>query len=140
MRMSKSVQEQLDTILTDYLNKETTTIASVFNVVGAETREKLKEISPRGKGSRSGEYAQSWTLKKTGKRAKGNTFGRIRCTVYNKDHYRLTHLLEHGHIVRNQYGTPKREGAQHRAQAKPHIKQAETYGMQRLLEELERNL
>lgn len=138
--MAKSVEQQISEILTEFLDKETRTIERTFNLVGNETKEKLKAISPRQDGANGGAYARSWTLKKTGRRASGHSFGHLNCTVYNKDHYRLTHLLEHGHVVRNQYGTPKKPGKQHRAQAVPHIAKAEEYGNKRLLEELERNL
>ena len=46
----------------------------------------------------SGDYAHSWTFKV--EKVKGDYAG----VVYNKEHYRLTHLLEHGHISANQYG------------------------------------
>ena len=44
--------------------------------------------------SRSGKYAKSWTMK-VGKLAKVG--GTATVIVHNKKHYRLTHLLEHGH-------------------------------------------
>lgn len=54
-------------------------------------------------------YAKDWTFKM--KKEKG---GRKYGVVYNKKHYRLTHLLEHGHIVWNAI-TKKRVAP------KPHI-------------------
>lgn len=134
--MEKTVQQQLDKILSDFMDKENNVINQTFNLVGQETKEKLKETSPKETtGARRGAYAKSWTTKRTGARARGHHFGSLNVTVYNKDHYRLTHLLEHGHAVSNQYGATG-----HRAQAKPHIAEAEAYGNRRLLEELERNL
>lgn len=57
----------------------------------------LKERSPKD----TGRYAKGWTLKKTGKFAKGikarGANGSV-ITIYNKDRYRLTHLLEKGAI------------------------------------------
>lgn len=44
--------------------------------------------------SRTGKYAKSWAVK-VGKRAKVG--GTATVIVHNKKHYRLTHLLEHGH-------------------------------------------
>ena len=42
---------------------------------------------------RTGAYAKDWTSKQTGANARGaKTY-----TVYNKAHYQLTHLLQHGH-------------------------------------------
>ncbi len=48
---------------------------------------KLRETSPK----RSGAYRKSWTRKIT------ITPERAAASVYNKDCYSLTHLLEHGH-------------------------------------------
>lgn len=56
-----------------------------------ESTSKLKQTSPK----RIGAYAKSWTVKKETSR------GSILCTVHNKKHYRLTHLLENGHMKRN---------------------------------------
>lgn len=49
----------------------------------------LKTDSPK----RTGAYAKDWTSKKD-KQAKKWAYGKV---VYNKGHYRLTHLLEKGH-------------------------------------------
>lgn len=48
----------------------------------------LKESSPEDTGA----YAKSWRARTAYE--SGND---IRCQVYNKDHYQLTHLLEDGH-------------------------------------------
>lgn len=55
--------------------------------------------------------------------------------VHNKPHYRLTHLLEHGHAVSNQWGATG-----HRAGAHPHIEPAELEGVRKFIEEVERKL
>lgn len=59
--------------------------------VAEETVKELQASSPRRKGG-SGDYAKSWAKKRN---EKG------KWVVYNKDHYRLTHLLEKGHAKRN---------------------------------------
>ena len=56
---------------------------------------------------RKGDYAASWTLSKTGKRAKGFKVGNY--TVYNKEYYRLTHILEDG-AIREDNGIVKGDG------------------------------
>lgn len=61
-------------------------------------------------------YADSWTFE-----AKKDKKDEFVGTVYNKDHYRLTHLLEKGHIVRNQYGRTKSKGRLRRVAPRPHI-------------------
>lgn len=63
--------------------------------------EKLKQVSPK----KSGDYAKSWTVKRV----------KERYVVHNKDHYRLTHLLEKSHA--------KKDGG--RTTAQPHIKPTE---------------
>lgn len=88
----------------------------VYNAAGIaakDTVERLKATSPRRPNG--GEYARTWRRKKT----KDGT-GWV---VYNKDNYRLTHLLEYGHAVHNQYGATNKRAAAH-----PHIKPAEQEG------------
>ncbi len=57
-----------------------------------EGAKKLKETSPRGRGSRKGHYADGWGV--TYQR-KGN--GKFEFVVHNKKKPGLTHLLENGH-------------------------------------------
>lgn len=66
---------------TDILKKEIRSVAK-------EAVEELKATSPRD----SGEYASTWMSKDV---YESKTDIRVR--VYNKDNYRLTHLLENGH-------------------------------------------
>ncbi|MFJ3389546.1 HK97 gp10 family phage protein [Lysinibacillus sp. NPDC086135] len=77
---------------------------------------RLKSKSPVGHYAGGGDYAKGWRVKKVGKNY----------TVYNATNYQLTHLLEHGHV--------NRDGS--RAQAFPHIKDAE----QEAIREFERRL
>lgn len=48
----------------------------------------LKKTSPKKRGA----YAKDWSHKK-----ENDKNGIYRRAVYNKKHYQLTHLLEHGH-------------------------------------------
>lgn len=65
-----------------------------------------------------GDYVNGWTYSVSQK--KDGWSG----TVYNKDKPNLPHLLEHGHVVKNKYGKPKRKGKKKRVAPRPHIKPA----------------
>ena len=83
----------------------------------------LKKVeSPRDTGN----YAESWTYKKVKlSRGRGSKF-----VVHNKDHYRLTHLLEKSHALR--------DGG--RSTAQPHIKPIEQQMVRDFEDELRRGL
>ncbi len=49
---------------------------------------------------RTGKYTKDWTADQRGSRASAVS-GLKGYSVYNKKHYQLTHLLEHGHQSRN---------------------------------------
>lgn len=68
------------------------------------------------KGHPSGAYAASWTNEEVATKKRLVT----KQIVYNEEHYRLTHLLENGHVVKN--GTGRVLG---HAPAYPHIKKVE---------------
>ena len=87
--------------------------------VGKSAVKRLKETSPK----RYGKYAKSWTM--TTEKAIGQPDLRI---IHAKaPHYRLTHLLEHGHA--------KRGGG--RVEGKPHIRPAEEMVIQEFVAEVE---
>ncbi|MGI5840161.1 MAG: HK97 gp10 family phage protein [bacterium] len=87
--------------------------------VGKAAVKRLKEISPR----RFGNYAKSWAM--ATEPAVGQPHRRI---VYVKaPHYRLTHLLEHGHA--------KVGGG--RVAGRPHIRPAEEAVIQEFVAEVE---
>lgn len=124
----KSVQDQMDEILADFVNEEQETIEKTFDSVAKLTKKKLVEVSPKDKG----DYAKGWTVTKDKK--SGAKFGPVGVVIHNKKHYRLTHLLEKSHQIRNQYGTYGRSKAQ------PHISKAEEWGVNELMKELESKL
>lgn len=97
-------------------------VSEALDVVVPEIADDLKATSPKDHG----DYARDWTYKRT---------GALSFIVYNKDHYRLTHLLERGHVKANQYG--KYPG---RVPAQVHIKPAEERACRRLVEETQKNL
>ena len=87
--------------------------------IGKEAVKRLKRTSPK----RYGDYAKSWAM--ATERYYGEPSTRI---IYVKaPHYRLTHLLEKGHV--------KVGGG--RVEAKPHIRQAEQEVIQQFIREVE---
>ena len=80
--------------------------------VAREASEKLQGVSHFAPGRNpSGKYSESWTVdkEKTGRL-------KVKRVVHNEEYYRLTHLLENGHVSRN--GTHRTFG---RVPAYPHI-------------------
>ena len=87
--------------------------------VGKETVKTLKATSPK----KTGKYAKSWTMKT--EKAIGQPDLRI---IHAKaPHYRLTHLLEHGHA---KVGGGRVEG-------RPHIRPAEEEVIREFTREVE---
>ena len=82
--------------------------------VGRDCRDDIRDHSPR----ESGEYADSWSDHVAFERADD-----IRIIVYNRKHYRRTHLLENGHL--------KAGGG--RVNGRAHIRPAEQRAAERLL-------
>lgn len=96
--------------------------------IASETVEELNRISPKFKGDdskrkyKAGSYAKSWTFSKSKER------GVTRVIVHAaKPHWRLTHLLENGHVVRN--GTKRVVG---NADPIPHISIAEEHAEEKI--------
>ena len=87
--------------------------------IGKEAVKRLKQTSPK----RYGKYAKSWTMKTE------KLFGQPHTRIIHAKapHYRLTHLLEHGHA--------KRGGG--RVEGKPHIRPAEEMVIQEFVQEVE---
>lgn len=92
-----SLDEEIKKALEDY-NVE------VVRVTNESIKETAKEAAKMLKNggpykNRTGAYAKDWTA---GQREKTKSVIQVQgYTVYNKDHFRLTHLLEYGHQSRN---------------------------------------
>lgn len=110
----RSVSAQLDKILEQYGRKADEAVEKAAKRAGRDTAKTLRNTSPK----KTGAYASSWSTKVT--RSSGRLIG---VTVYNKDHYQLTHLLENGHVIKNGVGTYGR------ARAIKHIAPAEQKGI-----------
>lgn len=129
--MNDSVQAQLQKILDECAGELNGVIDKTFNSVAKETKDEVAQNSPRD----SGDYAGDWAIKRATKRGRGKLIGGVEVVIYNKKHYRLTHLLEKGHVVRNQFGTYERWTPD-----KKHIAPAEEHGERKLLAELQSKL
>lgn len=82
---SDAIQEELTVFKKDVIDG----VNKAAKKVAKDTVNKLKRESP----SRSGNYAGSWASKREDSGLQEEKY-----TIYNKKHYRLTHLLENGHI------------------------------------------
>ena len=132
--MTKSVTDQINEILEQYGSQLNETVRTVAVDVAKSVANDLKSTSPksRGRGSLRGgkHYANGWTADSA-----NIPGGGVQTVVYNKTGGQLTHLLEHGHAIANQYGATGK-----RVPAKPHIAPAEQRGRERFITELENKL
>lgn len=97
--------------------------------IGMEAAREVKELSPVSDGSDKsipkGAYRRSWTCKIEKER------GKLTATVYVKGkHYRLSHLLENGHLNRD--GTTRSREFPHISIANEHAQKK----VEKLLEDL----
>lgn len=77
--------------LTEYNQEVSDKVKKIIDAESREAVKQLKETSPK----RTGAYAKSWRQKNSYEDSKTK-----RNTLYNKDYYQLTHLLEYGHASR----------------------------------------
>lgn len=103
--------------LKEYAEITSDKVKSAVKNAGETAVNEIKNNAPRNKGR----YAKSWSVKAT----KENS-DLLVLTVYSRDHYRLTHLLEYGHAKRNGGRVP----------AQPHIAAAEEKSVKKLGEEI----
>lgn len=127
--MAKSVQEQINAILSEYIETEREKIHEIALECAEETAKLLKKTSPRSK-NRGKHYASGW--KANSSSSAGYRY--ISSIVYNATKPQLTHLLTRPHDIVNQYG---RYG---RSTPDPHLEDAEQFGMELYLKRLEREL
>lgn len=109
------ISKDLDKILEQYGRKADEAVEKAAKRAGRDTAKTLRNTSPK----KTGAYASSWSTKVT--RSSGRLIG---VTVYNKDHYQLTHLLENGHVIKN------KKGEYGRTRPIKHIEPAEQEGIQ----------
>lgn len=127
--MAKSVQEQINAILSEYIETEREKIHEIAQECAEETVKLLKKTSPRSK-NRGKHYASGWKVNSSSSAG----YRYISSIVYNATKPQLTHLLTRPHDIVNQYG---RYG---RSTPDPHLEDAEQFGMELYLKRLEREL
>ena len=120
MAKTKSVEVQMKQILDEYSDKVEDVLKKAAESTSDESASKLRNTSPK----RYGDYAKSWV-------AERHEDGWI---VRNREHYRLTHLLENGHVIRNKKGTYGRTSGI------KHIKPVETWGNREFQRKIEEGL
>ena len=105
--MSVSVERMADEIakmLTEYEAAIVKNVDASGKAVADKGAKQLRQTSPK----RTGKYAKSWGV--------NSSFGEnAKYIIHNKKHYRVAHLLEHGHVMANGK----------RTKAIPHIKPVE---------------
>lgn len=119
--MSIDLAAEIEKAMKEQLDMANEVVGKAVDKVAKETVNELGSISPR----KSGHYAEGWATKegKTATRSKS-------AVVWNKKHYRLTHLLEHGHAKVN--------GG--RVAARPHIGAVEQKAIKSFEDELRRGI
>ena len=120
--LARAVQDELE----KYREVTEDVMVTAARTAGELAKKEIEANAPRSHGKRrSGTYAKSW--KKIEEQDKTT---QIHVTVYSPSQYRLTHLLEHGHALRN--------GG--RTEAQPHIAAAQEAAEKKMIEYLENYL
>ena len=120
----ETLSVQLTQVLEEYNEEFDKAVNFAMFTVANEAAEKLKALSPQGKGRKK--YANGWAV--------DSDFDEKTYTVYNKAQPGLTHLLENGHVAKNQFGVYGRvEGIKH---IKPVEEWADMKVMDRITKEL----
>lgn len=107
--MSNEIERAISEIFEEYGVEVKETVNAIAEEVAEETVKELKKTSPARKEIGGGKYRRSW--KKIGEKSLN---GNSTFTVFNT-RYRLTHLLENGHLTRD--GRTRTQGIKHIAPA-----------------------
>ena len=125
------LESAINEVLKEYGNDVYNVLSDAVEEVAEEATNKLKAVDHFAPGREpSGKYSASWTHEKM-------RSGRLatREVVHNLEPFRLTHLLEKGHVSRN--GTQRIFGT---VQAYPHIAPVNDWANQELPKAVERKL
>lgn len=118
-------------VLSQYGEQVNEVMDESIDSVSKQAVEKLQSVQTFApNGNPTGAYSASWKAEeiKTGRLSQKKV-------IHNQEHYRLTHLLEKGHVLKN--GTGRTFG---RVPAYPHIADVNDYVAQELPKEIERRL
>lgn len=120
-----NLEKTLKELLAEYGEEVYEVAASAVDQTASESVEKLKSVSKFNPARNpSGKYSESWTKTKI-----PTARLKVKEVVHNESWYRLTHLLEKGHVSRN--GTKRTFG---KVKAYPHIAPVNEWAKGRLIE------
>jgi len=117
--------DEMDQAINEQLQKYAGSITEDMKDSLRESAKEMRKDISRNSPVRTGRYKKSWTVKKIAE----NSIS-LELVMHSKNRYQLTHLLEHGHALRN--------GG--RVEGKPHIKPAEEAGKKKLVESLKEKI
>lgn len=123
MSKNEGLTVQIKAIIDEENEKAREAAANAISKVSKEALKRLKDTSPKEPGG--GDYARGWAIRKDGE---------LGAVLYNKVKPGLTHLLENGHLIKNQFGEFGRLAAI------PHIKPVEEWANAEVVNEIERRL
>lgn len=104
----------IQTILSDYVDEIQEEVTKLSDEISEQGKNMLKNTT-NTYHVRSGKYNKGWRVKKE----QGRNY--VHNVIHNATDYQLTHLLENGHIGKNQYGQWGK------VQAFPHINKVDQF-------------
>ena len=124
---ANDIGEEITNIVQTFIREENKKVEDIMPTVARDSRRVLKSKSP-GHGA----YRNGWRIVYENRYLKSYGF-----QIWNPKHYQLTHLLEDGHLIKNQYGGPFGKA---RTRAIPHISVAQEEANQLALKRLKEKL
>lgn len=94
--MALSLTDQIKKVFEEYDRDTKRKVNNAVDTVAKDAVATLKNTSPK----RTGSYARGWKISRERGRSGINDV-----IIHNATDYRLTHLLENGHVIRNKKGT-----------------------------------
>jgi hypothetical protein len=122
MAKVNEIGRAVEKVLSEYKDATVATMKKAIDKTSKQAVRDLKADSPK----RTGAYEKSWASK-VDKKTSVLAYEKI---VFNKKHYRLTHLLEKGHRKVNGGFVA----------ARPHIAKVEQDAIKTLVKEIEKNV